>query len=54
MNKNVSFLEFCNELRGRKFVDKKGEEVPKYILYWRGYRLDHLIFNRTPFKSKNR
>jgi hypothetical protein len=36
--KTVSFLDFCNALRGYSFHSKKtGYQIYKFELYWSGY-----------------
>lgn len=29
-----TFKQFCDFLRGYKIINKKGETVPKFIVYW--------------------
>jgi len=53
MKQKKTFLEFCTDLRGKKFVDDKNREVFKYVLYWTGERVDQLLYNRTKYKCKN-
>lgn len=52
MKQKITFLEFCNKLRGKKFFDSQNREVYKYILYWKGERAEELIYNRTKYKCK--
>ena len=28
------FMNFCNAMHGLKAVDKKGNEQPKFLLFW--------------------
>lgn len=44
---NQTFFEFFISLQGYRFENKFGQDVPKYILFWKGYRCDKLKFNRT-------
>ena len=48
---NTEFLQFHLRLRGYKFYFKN-KEIPIFILYWRGYDEDKLIFNQTDIKTK--
>lgn len=32
----LTFLEFMNFFRGKKIINKRGFEVPKYELFWQG------------------
>tara|TARA_R110000851_G_scaffold108617_1_gene230072 strand:- start:41303 stop:41467 length:165 start_codon:yes stop_codon:yes gene_type:complete len=54
MKNNKTFLQFCISLVGYKFINKKGAEVPKFILYWNGHRSDQLKYNRTEFEPMER
>jgi hypothetical protein len=31
-----TFLEFCEELRGKKILNKYGKEIFKFQLFWNG------------------
>ena len=42
---NAGFLEFHTSLMGYDF-EQNGKIIPKYILFYRGYRVDKLKFNR--------
>lgn len=33
---NLTFLEFMNNFRGKIILNKRGNEVPKFILFWAG------------------
>lgn len=52
MKRNITFLQFCNELKGCKFTNKNGNPVYKYTLYWSGYSVEKLIFNRTNIRCE--
>jgi hypothetical protein len=33
---NLTFLEFIDELKGKRILNQYGKEIPKYILFWKG------------------
>ena len=49
MNKNTEFRNFCDFLRGWKIRNKRGEIVPKYILFWKGVTAKKLLRNETNY-----
>ena len=30
----LTFIEFISSLRGKRVINKNGQEVPKFILFW--------------------
>lgn len=48
--KNHGFMAFHADLKRYKFY-YEGTQVPIFILYWRGYSVTQLIFNRTEIKA---
>jgi hypothetical protein len=32
---NLTFLEFIDELKGKRILNQYDKEIPKYILFWR-------------------
>lgn len=48
---NDGYFSFFTELRGSSFY-WKGSRVPYFILYWRGYRANDLLMEKTDLLLK--
>ena len=48
---NITFKEYCDELRGLKFT-RNGKELFKFELYWNNFSLIDLINNQDIEISK--
>lgn len=42
----ISFFSFHSELRGYDFYSKHSGIIPKFILFYKGYTTEDLIYNR--------
>lgn len=50
----LTFFEFQKNLQGKKVFDnKKGETVPKFVLFWAGYNPDHIAKTFSVIRYKN-
>ena len=43
---NTKYFNFCVNLRGFR-VYKNNIEIPKYILFWKGYNSDDILQGKT-------
>lgn len=41
----ITFLTFCRQLRGYSVLNKKGSEIPKFLLYWNRVTVDKIFSN---------
>ena len=41
-----SFLLFCRYLRGHEIINRRGDIVPKYIVYWKNIQPMRLLQNK--------
>lgn len=42
---NEEFFLYHNELKGYTFKNKSNNEIPKFILFWNGYKIEDLLQN---------
>lgn len=54
MKINTDFLYFCMKLQGWNVINKDGFTIPRYILFWSGYKADDLLNNKTIFNITSR
>lgn len=47
----ITFFTFCTQLRGYSVLNKKGIEIPKFLLYWNKVSVDD-IFDRYRVKAR--
>lgn len=39
----ITFFTFCQHLRGYSVLNKKGKEVPKFLLFWNRVSIDDVF-----------
>lgn len=39
----ITFFTFCTHLRGYSVLNKKGREIPKFLLYWNRVSIDEVF-----------
>jgi len=49
----LTYLEFCNELRGLE-IYYKNKIIPKYLLFWSKTKVDEILSKGRNFKTKER
>ena len=49
----LTYLEFCNELRGLE-IYYKNKIIPKYLLFWSKTKVDEILSKGENFKKKER
>jgi hypothetical protein len=50
---NLTFLEFCNELRGLE-IYYKNKIISKFLLFWNKIKVDEILSKGGNFKTKER
>ena len=44
---NLTFLDFMKEFQGKRIINKYGNEVPKFVLFWSRKSIAHISENYT-------
>lgn len=47
----ITFFIFCQHLRGYSVLNKKGKEIPKFLLFWNRVSIDE-VFERYKVVSR--